>query len=1109
MIFSGLKSCLGVFIISITLISCGTKKTENSEHLFKLLPAEKTSINFNNEIIENDIANIMTYQYFYNGGGVAIGDINNDGLDDILFSGNMTKSKLYLNKGNMEFEDITEKAGISETELYWKTGVTMADVNGDGLLDIYQCYSGALPEKNRMNTLFINQGIDDASGLPAFKEMSAEYGLNDASYSTQAVFFDYDKDSDLDMFLLNHNPRIFTTLDEISAPKVLSEPAPMMKVKLFRNNNGKFEDISAEAGLYDSSFTYGLGAGVADCNGDGWPDIYISNDYSAPDYFYINNQDGTFTNQSQAALRHMPLYSMGNDIADINNDGLADIFTLDMLPEDNRRQKLLFSPDNYEYYDLRLKLGLHYQDMRNMLQLNNGDGTYSEIGQLAGVSNTDWSWAALLADFDNDGWKDLFVSNGYLKDYTNMDFLKFKGDYLRTTDQNAIHNNLLNLVYKMPSSNVNNYIFKNNGDLTFANKSQSWGMDAPSNSNGAAYADLDNDGDLDMIINNININAFIYENLASNKLNHHFLKIKLKGELKNTLGLGTRVWLYSNGKQQYLEQMPTRGYQSSVSPTLHFGLGEVSTIDSLRVVWLSGKQQLIKNIQPNQLLEIEEKNAVDIYQAPAPPQIIFKEVKPIFNFQHQKNIINDFKRQPLLINPLSLAGPCMVKADINGDGLEDVFVGGSQGQPGAVFIQNKSGEFVYKPQAAFDADKGSEDVDALFFDANNDGFNDLYVCSGGYNNYEPADPLLQDRLYLNDGKGNFRKNKAALPEILSSTNCVRAADFNGDGHLDLFVGGRVIPGRYPESPTSYLLINDGKGSFKNQISEIVPQLKNIGMVTDAAWIDLNGDDKADLVLCGEWMPITVYINDNGKLLDKTSSYFDKKYAGWWNKLLVDDLNNDGKPDLIVGNLGLNTQCKASATEPAEMFYKDFDDNGSVDPVFCFYIQGKSYPYVTRDEMLDQMSIMRTRFPDYKGYADAGLKDIFTEDELKDYGHLQAEYFKTAVFMNTGQGKFKELDLPIEVQKSPVYAISSVDFDQDGHKDLLFCGNIGKARLRFGNYDANYGVLIKGDGKGNFSYVPQSKSGFKLTGDVRSIMQLNNRLVFGINQQGIKTYQLNN
>ncbi|MGY4386634.1 hypothetical protein ACVWYN_003690 [Pedobacter sp. UYP24] len=1102
------KLTQGLFTLSLLfLVSCKNNHDGQAENkLFILLPSEKTHIDFNNVITEDAHANVMSYQYFYNGGGVAVGDLNNDGLDDIYFSGNMTPAKLYLNKGKMVFEDITAKAGFDEIEVSWKTGVTMADVNGDGKLDIYQCYSGGLPAPNRQNKLYINQG-NDPSGAPIFKEEAAAYGLNDDSYSTQAVFFDYDKDNDLDLFLLNHNPKVFTTLDEQSARTVLKEPAPKIRVKLFKNNNNVFQDVTDQAGLLNTSFIYGLGAGIADVNNDGWPDIYVSNDYSAPDYLYINNGNGTFTDQLSSSIGHTSMFSMGNDIADINNDGLADILTLDMLPEDNHRQKQLFAPDNYEYNNLRLNLGFHQQDMRNMLQINNGNGTFSEIGQLAGISNTDWSWAPLFADYDNDGFKDLFVSNGYLRDYTDMDFLKFQGDFLRQTDPEIVRQNLLEVINKIPSSNVKNYLFKNNGDLTFSNKTADWGIELPSNSNGAAYSDLDNDGDLDLVVNNMNLPAFVYQNRTAEKNKNQFLKVKLNGAGRNTQGIGARLWLYTGSKLQYLEQNPSRGYESSVSPVLHFGLSEKAKIDSLKIIWASGKQQILTKVKTNQTLLIAEKNAVQPAASKKPAPSLFIETKSPIAFSQPKNSINDFKRQPLLTNPLSFGGPCMAKGDVNGDGLEDVYVGGDEQQHGMLFLQNKNGSFTAKSNPAFIASGKAQDADAVFFDANGDGKTDLYVASGGYSNYLTVDPLLQDRLYIGDGRGNFRKSPIKLPVMLSSKGCVAAGDLNGDGFTDLFVGGRVIPGSYPETPQSYLLIADGKGGFSDQTASIAPQLQKIGMVTDAEWADLDGDHKPDLVLAGEWMPLTVMINENGKLVNKTKAYLGRNYSGWWNKILLEDINGDGKPDLIAGNMGLNTQCKVSDKEPAELYFKDFDDNGSVDPILCFYIQGKSHPYVSRDELLDQMSIMRTRFDDYKSYADAGMKDIFKPEEMQGASKLSANYLKTVAFVNNGKGKFKEITLPAQVQYAPIFTITTVDYNKDGNKDLLLCGNMNKARLKFGKSDANFGVLLKNDGKGNFTYVPQTASGFKLQGDIRSALLIKDKLLFGVNQSSITAYQL--
>ncbi|WP_240347887.1 VCBS repeat-containing protein [Longitalea arenae] len=1087
-------------------------KAAPAHPLFTLLPADSTRITFTNTLTEGINTNVLMYEYFYNGGGVATGDVNGDGLADIYFTANMGGNQLYLNKGAMQFEDITRVAGVAGRPGPWKTGITMADVNGDGRLDIYLCYSGKLQPKNRVNQLFINTG-NDAKGYPQFQEQAREYGLADSGYSTQAYFFDHDRDGDLDAFLLNHNPNSLPVLDEASTAALLKKENPAIGVRLLRNDKNYFTDITRQAGISSSSLTYGLGAGIADLNGDGWPDIYISNDYTVPDYLYINNHNGSFTDQLKTSLGQNSQFSMGNDIADINNDALPDIYTLDMLPEDNHRQKLLFAPDNYEKFELIVRSGFHYQYMRNMLQLNIGKGQakmagplFSEIGQLAGVSNTDWSWAPLLADYNNDGWKDLMVTNGYLRDYTNLDFIKYMNDYVQSKGR-LRREDVLQLVHQIPSSNVINYVFANNKNCTFSNISAQWGFTTASNSNGAAYADLDNDGDLDLVINNINQPAFIYRNEARQQNHSHYLQIKLQGLPGNTQGIGAKVILYSKSGQQYLEQMPTRGYLSTVSSLLHFGLGTETVIDSVRVIWLSGKQELLQSIRADQALLIEEKAAKDLYRAVPAAPALFTETNAPIPYKAPANAINDFKRQPLLVSPLSFNGPCLVKGDVNGDGLEDIFAGGGSGQAAMIYLQQKDGRFIHKKAPAFEADAFCEDADAVITDLNSDGFNDIYVASGGYHNYASDDPLLQDRLYLNDGKANFTKSNNALPDMRVSKSCVRAQDVNDDGHPDLFVGGRVIPGRYPETPESFLLINDGKGGFTNQLQTIAPALSKAGMITDAAWIDLNQDGKKDLVVVGEWMPVSVYININNTLQDQTLRYFDKPYRGWWNTITSGDFNKDGRPDLVIGNLGLNTQCRASDAKPADLYYKDFDDNGAIDPLFCFYIRERSYPYCTRDELLDQISMMRTRFTDYKTYASATLTDIFSREEMDGASHLQANCLQTAYFESTTTGKLQMKPLPLQAQQAPVFTITPLDYNKDGHEDLLLCGNMNKARLRPGKYDANYGVLLQNDGKGAFSYLDQQRSGFYLKGDVRRVLSINQFLLFGINQQSVKAYTL--
>ena len=1081
-----------VLFLSMLLIGC---KIEKDKSLFTEMSETSTGINFKNTLFEDGPLNVANYIYFYNGGGVAIGDINNDGLQDILFTGNMVRNRLFLNKGNFKFEDITERSGIDKMQ-GWCTGATMADVNGDGKLDIYICRSADINPDKRKNLLFINNG--DLT----FTEKAAEYGLNDNGYSTQAAFFDYDKDGDLDCFIINHSIQKYTAGVQDN-PELRKEKNPDYASKLYRNDNNHFTDVSDQAGITSNVLTFGLGVAISDFNNDGWTDISVSNDFNEPDYLFINNRNGTFTEQLRSAMDDISLYSMGSDAADYNNDGLTDLITLDMLPEDNKTNKMHSGAENFDKFQYLFTQGFYYQYSRNMLQQNNGDGTFSEVAQLAGVSNTDWSWSALFGDYDNDGNKDLFITNGYVKDYTDMDFLKYSVDRLVKTMHKDSVDPISEYIRKMPKNETTNYIFQNQGNGTFLKKTSEWGFNKKGVSAGAAYVDLDNDGDLDLVINNSNDFAGIYKNNSEVRSKNNYLRVQLDGSKANQRGIGTKVKLFCKGQQYYQEQSPVRGFQSSSDPVLNFGVGKNTIIDSILIIWPNDKFQKLVAVKPNQSLVVKMADATGKWKYDTvldkSKVLLTQTIMP--EVHHHENSFNDFTVQSLLPNYLSRQGPCIEVADVNKDGLEDFFIGGAKGQAAQLFLQNKNHSFTLKPTAAFVKDAASEDVAATFFDADNDGDIDLYVASGGFE-FNENDAAYQDRLYLNDGKGNFTKKENALPALLASKGCVKAADIDGDGDIDLFVGGRVVPGKYPTAPRSYILLNDGKGIFTDATQKNCAALMQPGMVTDALWMDINNDKQPDLIVVGEWMPVKVFINAKGILSDASSTYIHFASTGWWNRISAADMDGDGDLDLVIGNCGTNTQFHATEKEPMNMYYKDFDGNGSVDPVFCYYIGGVSYPAASRDDLTDQLPGLKKKFLEYKAYATATINDVFTPEQLRDAGVLKAEIMETVYLENQGSKGFVQHTLPLPAQYSPIYGIVMEDLDKDGKKDILLAGNNTWTRIKFGRYSANHGVVLLGDGKNNFTYLPQLKSGLTLKGNVKSLKLIHagmaTKIIAGIN-----------
>jgi hypothetical protein len=1057
-------------------------------HLFTRLPASYTGITFENRVEDSRELNVFNYRNFYNGGGVATGDLTGDGLPEVMLTSNLHGNHLYLNKGHFRFQDITKEAGVGGKG-FWATGVTFADVNGDGLLDIYVCYAGNIAGERRANELYINQGLDK-NGVPTFKEEAAQYGLADEGFSTQAAFFDYDRDGFLDMYLLNNSSRQASSFGLRNTRNVRSK---LGGHKLYHNDgNGHFTDVSEKAGIYGSEIALGLGVGISDVNRDGWPDIYVSNDFFERDYLYINNHDGTFTEELPNEMPYSSYFSMGMDIADVNNDGWPDIYTTDMLPEDEYRLRTTSAFEGWDVYQAKVKNGYHYQFMRNMLQLNNANGTFSDVGQMAGVARSDWSWSALIADFDLDGNKDIFVTNGLAKDVTSQDYIAFlANDRTMASATKTGKVDFKALTDAMTSTKLSSYVFRNNGDLTFTNQSAAWGLDTPAFSNGASYADLDGDGALDLIVNTENDTAFVYRNNARTLTKNHYLQVKLDGEGQNRFAVGAKVTIESGKKLFFQELSPTRGFQSSVDYVLTFGLGSIDTVQKVTVDWPDGRQTVLNHIATNQRLTIKQAGARRASSAPPRPSAtIFSDVTTTtpLDFVHREDDFVDFDRERLMPRMLSMEGPDMAVADVNGDGLDDIFIAGAKGQPSALLIQRKDGSFVKSNEALFAKDSLSEDISGVFFDANGDGYPDLYVVTGGTEFSEMA-PALEDRLYLNDGKGNFRKAVGALPPLYLSGSRAAPADYDGDGHVDLFVGGRSIPGRYGLDPQSVLLRNDGKGHFVDVTDKVAPGLSHVGMVTDAVWKDVDGDGKLDLVIVGEWMPITIFKNMGHGRLERMNVPGLEKSNGWWNRIIAGDFTGNGRVDFIVGNFGLNSRLQASAAEPVSMYVKDFAHNGFVQQIVAYYSKGRRYPLALRDDLIRSLTFLKDRYLNYKDYAKQTMADVFPKTELTDAVIRNAYTFESALLRNNGNGSFTLIPLPREAQMSPVYGILAGDYDGDGKVDLLLAGNFDGLKPELGKMDASYGLFLHGDGRGHFTPIRTVDSGFFVPGQARDIVRV--------------------